>query len=143
MAVDDPLAALNAIPGELRDTRLVLGKLQEEVQKDRRMIGWLRAACTALGVAVLVAVSWTAYQQAVIDSKSAAIAALVDQNAGRAAEQARNAHDLCAKLNRSRAVISGVWAQVQFRPGADPSALLAKVLAVESLGKCPKAPAGS
>lgn len=131
MNADDPLAVLNAIPGELRDTRLAMRNLQEEVRASRRRIGWLRRAFAVIAVAALASVGWTAYQQA-------AIARLADQNAARGAAEARNAHDLCVKLNRSRAVIAGVWAEVQFRPGANPSALLAKVEAAEPLGRCPR-----
>lgn len=145
MDLGDPFAALNAIPRELSDTRTAVNDLHKEVLKDRRKIRWLRRAFAVIAVAALASIGWTAYQQAVINSqqavinsKSAAIARLADQNAARGAAEARNAHDLCVKLNRSRAVIAGVWAEVQFRPGANPSALLAKVEAAEPLGKCPR-----
>lgn len=138
MSPDDPRGVLRDIADQLPDLLGEVKGLREEVQKDRRMIGWLRAACAVLGVAVLVAVSWTAYQQAVIDSKSMAIAALADQNAGRAAEQARNAHDLCVKLNRSRNEFLPVWVKVlSGRP--DGRGLLARIEAAIPLGVCPKA----
>lgn len=137
MAVDDPLAALNAIPGELRDTRLVMGNLQEEVRRSREKIRRLIAASVILAFATCGAVSWTAYQQTVLDSKSAAIAVLAAQNAARATEQARNAHNLCEKLNRTRSEILPVWAEVlSSRP--DGQGLLERIEAAIPLGKCPK-----
>lgn len=139
MGLDDPFAALNAIPRALADTRTAVEDLREEVQRDRRMIGWLRVACTVIAVAALATIGWTAYQQTVIDGKSAAIAALAGRNRDAALTEARNAHDLCVKLNRSRTVLAGVWAKVlSGRP--DGAVLLAEVKAAEPLGRCPKAP---
>ena len=137
MRPDDPLAALRAIPQELSDTRTALENLQEEVQEDRRTIWWLRWACAVIAVAALVAIGWTAYQQTVLDAKSAVIDRLAYQNAAAAARDARNAHDLCLRLNRSRAVIVGVWEKVlSERP--DDAKLIPRVQAAEPLGRCPK-----
>ena len=98
--------------------------------------------CAVIAVAALAAIGWTAYQQTVLNGKSAAIAVLEDQNADRTARDARNAHDLCVKLTHSRAVILGVWKHVlSERPG--DAAWLPRIEAAEPLGRCPKAPAGS
>lgn len=138
MAVDDPLAALNAIPGELRDTRRVMGNLQEEVRRSREKIRWLIAACAVLACAAFGVVAWTAYQQSVLDSKSAVIARLADQNADRGATEASNAYRLCVKLNRTRNEILPVWKKVlSSRP--DGRVLLARIEAAIPLGDCPKA----
>jgi hypothetical protein len=139
MRPDDRLAALNASLGELSDTRTAVENLHREVQESRRTIDWLVRVCIILAVIACGAVSWTAYQQTVLDGKSAAIDTLVDQNRDNATRDAQNSYDLCVRLNRSRAVIEGVWAKVLAgRP--DGAALLARVEAAEPLGRCPKVP---
>jgi uncharacterized protein HemX len=149
MSPADPIAALQAIPAELRDTREVMKNLHTEVQQSRRKTTWLVRACIVIAAVALGAVGWTAYQQTILDDKSAAIArlanqnaALTRQNAARQAADARHAHDLCVKLNRTRAEILTVWVRVlSGRP--DGAMLLHTVKEAEPLGKCPEAsPAG-
>ena len=139
MRQDDPLSALNA---SLGGTRTVAEKLLSEVTKSRRLIRWLTAAVAVIAVAALGAIGSIAYQQTVIHGQQAALARLADQNADRVRADTRDAHDLCVKLTHSRAVILGVWKHVlSERPG--DAAWLPRIEAVEPLGACPKAPAGS
>ena len=146
MSPGDPLTALTEIAGQLPGLLDEVKGLRREASESRKKITWLIRACIAIGGAALIAVGWTWYQQTVLNDKSAAIsrlahqnAALVRQNAARQAADARHAHDLCVRLNRTRAQILPVWEKVlSERP--DDARLLSRVKAAEPLGDCPKAP---
>jgi hypothetical protein len=142
MSPDDPGGALRDIADQLPGLHGEVTALRGEVRGDRRKIRWLTAASVVLALATLGAVSWTAYQQTVINSKSAAIARLAGQNRDIAAAQARRDRDLCVRLVRSRAELFPVWKHLlSERPG--DAAWLPRVAAAEPLVACPKAPPGS
>lgn len=114
-----------------------IGKVQRELHRDWLFIRFLAVVILGLGIWIVVDQFAISAQQATLNSKTTDIARLERQAAASNARDARNAHNLCVKLNQSRAVIVGVWGQVQFRPGVDPAAQLAKIKAAEPLGKCP------
>lgn len=141
MSPDDPRDALRTIADQLPALHAEVTGLRDEARESRRRIGWLTRACVILTILAIGAVSWTAYQQTVLNGKSAAIARLADQDAARTAEDARRARNLCADLIRTRAIFESVWAAVlSSRP--DGAKLLARVKAAEPLADCPKAAAG-
>ena len=129
-----------------------LAALSERIGDVHADLNRSRALTRALGV-ILVAVAiglgtWNFVQQSALNARTAEIARLehrtaqlASQNAARDIAAERRARALCIQLNKTRAEIFTAWQEVQFRPGADRSVLLARVRAAEPLSACPKAPA--